>query len=61
MNKYLIEILTALAIVIIVTLLVRMYALEGQQLASPAEANDPAELTVAESTTVTDETAGDAE
>ena len=61
MNKYLIEILTALAIVIIVTLLVRMYALEGQQLAVEADGEDLAELSVAESTAVTDETAGDAE
>ena len=61
MNKYLIEILTALAIVIIVTLLVRMYALEGQHLAVEADDADPAELAVAESTAVTDESAGEAE
>ena len=38
MNKYLIEILTALAIVIIVLLLARMYALEAATHTSPAEA-----------------------
>ncbi len=54
MNKYLIEILTALAIVIIVLLLVRMYSLENTALeiepAAPPEALTETETPVEETT-----------
>ncbi len=43
MNKYLIEILTALAIVVIVLLLVRMYALESAGSAAIADETEPEE------------------